>query len=305
MPCTGCARWPSSADDDADQPFAAALGRSGKVEAGGPDVAGLQAVHSLEAAEQAVVVAVGATFEGEGAQAEIVEALGEIALQPERQRRHIPGGGDLLGVGKAVRVAERGSGHPDRPGGAGHPLGEGPLASRQPLRHHHGDIVRRLGDQRLDAVLDEDRLAGLEPELGGRARRRVGGHLESRVELHAARLQILEQEIKRHHLGQRGGIAGGIGIPGEQHLTAPGIDRDGGEPGGRCRIAKADQRHQESHCDLGGAATAQARCALRRGPFKHCRPPAVRPSREGRRNSDAAGEPELRRPHRVWAFAMR
>jgi hypothetical protein len=41
--------------------------------------------------------------------------------------------------------------------------------------------------------------------------------------------EFLEDDVERHHLGERGGVAGGIGAGGEQHLAVPGIHRNGRE----------------------------------------------------------------------------
>src|SRR2546430_9445828 len=78
-------------------------------------------------------------------------------------------------------------------------------------------------------------LAGLEAELG---RRLVGGvlrHVHFGVELHLARFETLEQEIKRHDLGERGGVAAGVRVAGLQHGAGIAVDDDGGVGGAIAR----------------------------------------------------------------------
>ena len=75
------------------------------------------------------------------------------------------------------------------------------------FRDHDRGVVGRAGDHALDRVLDLDRAAGLQPELG---RRLVGGRLRDlqlAVELDLAGFEPLEQQVERHDLGQRGRMA--------------------------------------------------------------------------------------------------
>ena len=63
-----------------------------------------------------------------------------------------------------------------------------------------------------------------------------------------SRVKRLEREIKRHHLGQRGGKVARVGIDGMQHLAAPGLDHDRGIARlGRSRAQQPDPaaQHQD------------------------------------------------------------
>jgi hypothetical protein len=66
-------------------------------------------------------------------------------------------------------------------------------------------------------------IAGLEFQV----RRRLGGgvtrHRHPVAEADVARIDRIEQEIKRHHLRQRGGIARVVGIAGVEDLVGIGI----------------------------------------------------------------------------------
>ena len=50
----------------------------------------------------------------------------------------------------------------------------------------------------------------------------------SAVERELAGFELLEQQIERHDLGQRGRMADGVGIGRMQHLAGIGVDHDGG-----------------------------------------------------------------------------
>ena len=78
----------------------------------------------------------------------------------------------------------------------------------------------------LMASSTADGLAGLEIELGRILFGGVFGNLQLRVEPDLAGVEALEQEIKRHHLGQRRGMAQGVGVRGFEYGAAIAVDHD-------------------------------------------------------------------------------
>ncbi len=91
-----------------------------------------------------------------------------------------------------------------------------------------GGVVRGLGDDALDRVLDRDGLAGLEFELGRRLLGGVFGDFERRIELDLAGVEALEQQIERHHLGQRGRMPQCVRVRCLQDGAAIAVDHDRG-----------------------------------------------------------------------------
>ena len=69
------------------------------------------------------------------------------------------------------------------------------------------DVVGRFGDQRIDDRLDADRSAGLDAELGRRLRRGMRGERHLGRLLDLARGEPLEDQVERHHLGERRRVA--------------------------------------------------------------------------------------------------
>jgi len=65
-------------------------------------------------------------------------------------------------------------------------------------------------------------------EFGGRLLRGVIGHLHLRVEPELAGLKLLEQQIERHDLGERGRVARRVRIGRVQHLARIRIDYESG-----------------------------------------------------------------------------
>ena len=134
--------------------------------------------------------------------AKIRVVLREVAHQAETQRCHIASGRDLGRIGKARGVDEGGAAHSDGAGGAGHALGEGPLRAAKIFGNGGGDIIGRFDDQGTNGGFDSNAFPRLHAELGRRHRGSTGRHADGRRELDLAGLQIPEQDIKRHHLGE-------------------------------------------------------------------------------------------------------
>ena len=87
-------------------------------------------------------------------------------------------------------------------------------------------VIGRLGDYRVDGVLDRDRVPGLEAHFRGRPPRCIGGDRDAGRLAHLSVLHGVEQEVERHHLCQRSGIAGRVGILAEENSAGLGIHDD-------------------------------------------------------------------------------
>jgi hypothetical protein len=80
----------------------------------------------------------------------------------------------------------------------------------------------------LDRVLDQDGLVGLQAELG---RVLAGGerrYRQWRIQLELAGLDLLEQQIERHDLGERGGMTRRVRVLLMQNLAGIVVDHDRG-----------------------------------------------------------------------------
>ena len=98
-----------------------------------------------------------------------------------------------------------------------------------------GDVIGGLCHQDLDGLLDGQALPGFEAELGGRALGGGLGHGDAGRERQAAGAHLVEDHKQRHHLGQGGGVAFGIGALGVEHAAGVGIDHHGCSLGGSGR----------------------------------------------------------------------
>jgi hypothetical protein len=234
----------TAAEDDADEAPSVALDRGDEVEAACARVAGLDAVGAGIVAQQVVVVAVAPAVPGEALTAEVGIVLREVRHDPPAEQRHVARGRELAAVRQPAGVAEGCAAHAERARPLGHGERELVLGLAQRFRDHGRDIVRRLGDQRQDRVLDADRLAGLESQFRGRLAGRAAGDLEPRVERKLAALQRLEDHEERHDLGKRGRIVARIRIGFVQHAAGLGIDDDGGVFGLGGRRQRPRQQQQ-------------------------------------------------------------
>jgi hypothetical protein len=77
-------------------------------------------------------------------------------------------------------------------------------------------VVCRAHDDRVDRGLDGDAVAGAQMELGRLLRGGVRRNGDVGCQIDLALSQRLEQEVERHHLGERGRMARAVGIGGLQ-----------------------------------------------------------------------------------------
>ena len=151
-----------------------------------------------------------------------------------------------MAVGQARGVAEHRAAHAQLAGLLRRLDAELVLAAGDCLGHPHGDVVRRLGDEGADRILDPDGGACAKPQLRGRHPRGAGRNLQLAVQRVAALLNRLEQHVERHHLGHGGGIGLTVGVGGVEHLPGFSVDDDGCIAARIRRLRRCQQRNGEN-----------------------------------------------------------
>ena len=164
-----------AAHDDGDQRPSVAMDRGQEIEAGRPGVAGLDSVDAVDAAEQMVVIADDLAVIVELGGREIMEVARKPLLERAPEDGEVVRRGQLLVVREAGGVAIERARHAELVRLARHHVGEivFRLADRLGDRDRH--VIRRTGHDRLDRVLDADRVARLKAELRGLLRSGVLG----------------------------------------------------------------------------------------------------------------------------------
>ena len=132
------------------------------------------------------------------------------------------------GFGRPVAFSKCVEARPSARPRCSHPSREGGFRAGQRLRHDDRHVVRGAHADRENRVADADRLAGLEIELRGRLARRGGGDGELVAHRKFSGLDRLEEEIKRHQLGERRRMAALVGILGVEDSSAFGVDDHAG-----------------------------------------------------------------------------
>ena len=161
----------------------------------------------------------------------------EALLDRAPEDREIMRGGQLLRRWADPTHWRNGCRHSERMRLLGHELGEALLVAADGFGDRDRDVVRRPGDDRLDRILDRDRRARPQTELGRLLRGGMGRDSNIAVEPHAAFFELLEQKIKRHHLGDRGREAAFVFVAGVKRLAGIAVDDDRRDMG--CRTALA------------------------------------------------------------------
>jgi hypothetical protein len=152
--------------------------------------------------------------------------LREADLQRHAELHHVAGRRVLPRIGQAIGVAKAGIGHADGARRTGHAIGESRHGSRDVLGDDRGGIICRAGDEALDGILDGDRFAGPEAKLGRRLALGERGYPQRRRQLEPSPVELLEEDVERHHLGERGGIAPSVGVCLVEHLAGRRIDHN-------------------------------------------------------------------------------
>ena len=173
------------------------------------------------------MVSVQGAVVGEARRREIAIIAREALLDGASEQREIIGGRHLIWIGEPRRVLIIGVAHPQRMGLARHHLRETMLVARDVLGDRAGDVIGGFGDDRLDRIVDADRLSRTQAKLGRRLRRRVLRNHQRRVQAQPPLLELFEQKKERHHLCNRGGMAQLVLGAGIQRAAAVGVDDDG------------------------------------------------------------------------------
>ena len=151
-----------------------------------------------------------------------------MLTQRKPEACHVASGGLLRRIRQSVRVAERRPAHAEGPCALGHHLRESRFRSAEKFADGGRRVICRLGHQGEDGVLDRNRLTGLQAELRGLLVRRVARDRDRGVERDAPGLQCVEDQVERHHLGQRSRIARLIRARFIQRLAGLCVDDDAG-----------------------------------------------------------------------------
>ena len=133
----------------------------------------------------------------------------------------------LFVVGQAGGIAIYRPRQSERARFSRHQLGEIVFVAGDGFGNHNGGVVGGARHQSLDRVFDRDGLTRVQAELGWRLVGGVLGDPHFGIELHLAGIEALEQEIKRHDLGERGGMAARVGIVGGEGCAGVAVDDDG------------------------------------------------------------------------------
>ena len=166
--------------------------------------------------------------EGEGAGLEIFVVARKPVLDRAGEDGQVARRGDLVRIGQARGIGVVGPGHAQGLRLAGHHLGEFRLGASDVLADGASHVVGGFRDDGLDRVLDLDRRARPEPELGWGLGGCEGGDGQRRIEVEAAALELLEQHVERHHLGDRCRMPEGILVDRMQGTAGLHVDHHGG-----------------------------------------------------------------------------
>ena len=141
-----------------------------------------------------------------------------------RQAGEVACCGDLAGIGQAVRIAEGAccscrARAPSRFMRAAKPETLPPICSATTTATSLADFVTsaRIASSTLMVV------PAFTPSLDGGLLRRVRRNCKLGRKGEPLRLELLEEHVKRHHLGQRRRVAPGVGVLGKECF--PGISR--------------------------------------------------------------------------------
>ncbi|MNX69285.1 hypothetical protein D3C86_1004990 [compost metagenome] len=201
----------AAAHDDGDDPLAVPHRGGGEIVARGVGEAGLDAVVAAVRGQQAVGVPVVATVVVPVVQAEIAIVLRVVAHHRSAEDRQVARRGRLTRVGQAVGGGEASMVHAQFAGLGRHAGGELGLGAADVLGQDHGHVVGAADRRGLHGVVQADRLASGQAELGWRLR---GGARRDRQivgQLDLAGFKRLEDQVQGHDLGDGGRVAPGVG----------------------------------------------------------------------------------------------
>ena len=215
------------AEHDGDDAAAVARSSGDDVIAAVADEAGLEAIGTVVGAQEAIV------------RAQTALANPHVVLRPERavlgiitqyghgEDAEVARRGQLLRRRQAVRIDEVGVRHADAPGGGVHLLGEVLDVTGHRLGKHHGDVVGRFDDQRLQGEFHRHRGADGQADLAWRLLRGEFRRDDLRLQRQLARLNSVEGHVGGHDLRQRSGMPDVVVILSIKNATGAGIEQQG------------------------------------------------------------------------------
>ena len=160
---------------------------------------------------------------------EVAVVAREAVLDRAGQDGEVAGGRDLLGIGQAGGVAVDGA----RSCRARAPCGSSSrrTASSEPPRFSATTTATSLADFVTSALMASSTAMvapGRRPSLEGAWREALRRDREGRVEGDPAALELLEQQVEGHHLGDRGRMAQRVLVLRMQDAAGLGVDHHGG-----------------------------------------------------------------------------
>src|SRR3954470_34627 len=200
-----------------------------QVEARRAGIPRLDAVDAFDAPKQLVVIAVALAGVVENSRLEIRIIAREAVLDRAGENREIARRGDLLWIRQARRIAVDGAAHSERARFLRHMLRESLFGTCKIFSDGSSDIVGGFGHQRFDGVLDRNSVAGVKAKLRGRLLGSMSGNAQGSIERQATALELLEQDIERHHLGDGSGMAKLVLILRMERASGLRVDNHGGE----------------------------------------------------------------------------
>ena len=157
---------------------------------------------------------------------EIAVIAREAILDRKTKQGLVTRGRNLRGIGQSVRVSVDGPRHTQGAGLARHQLGEFFLGAGKMFGDHDGCVVGGFRHQCLDRILDHQGLTRADAEFGRRLACGVGRNFHLGVEFDPACLELLEQQIQCHYLGERSRVADRVGVSRMQYVAGIGVDHD-------------------------------------------------------------------------------
>ena len=132
---------------------------------------------------------------GKLARREIAVFARKVVIESKRKLRHLACRRALLGVRQAGGVAVDRAGHPELARLCGHAVGKGRLAAGQAFGENRGGVIGGFGDDTENKIVNLDRIARYEVELGRALARRLARHRQILVEPKPVRVQRLERQV--------------------------------------------------------------------------------------------------------------
>ena len=200
--------------------------RGDKIETRCLGVTRFDAVHTFDVAQQLIVIAHRLAVIREGGRRKVPIITWKALLYGATEQRLISRGRDLLVIGQARRVAINRATHADRMGLEGHHVSEFALAAADRFGDDDRRVVCGLRHQTANRILDFDQLSRFEPQFRRGLHGGVLGYWKRRVEPELAGIELLEQQIKGHDLGERGRMAQLVRVGGMQYITGIAVEHD-------------------------------------------------------------------------------